>query len=32
MNTATAKQIAVKRHAVMEDYLQQFFNEWEGKV
>jgi len=32
MNTATAKQIAEKRHAVMEDYLQQFFNEWEGKV
>jgi uncharacterized protein len=32
MNTATAKQIAEKRHAVMEDYLQQFFQEWEGKV
>ncbi|HZK68096.1 MAG TPA: HD domain-containing protein [Paludibacter sp.] len=32
MNTATAKQIAEKRHAVMEDYLQQFFHEWEGKV
>ncbi len=32
MNTATAKQIAEKRHAVMEDYLQQFFSEWEGKV
>lgn len=30
MNTATAKQIAEKRHAVMEDYLQQFFHEWEG--
>lgn len=30
MNTATAKQIAEKRHAVMEDYLQQFYDEWEG--
>ena len=32
MNTATAKHIAEKRHAAMEDYLQQFFHEWEGKV
>jgi len=30
MNTATAKQIAEKRHAVMEDYLNQFYREWEG--
>ena len=30
MNTATARQIAEKRHAVMEDYLQQFYDEWEG--
>jgi len=30
MNTATAKQIAEKRHAVMEDYLAQFYREWEG--
>jgi uncharacterized protein len=30
MNTATAKQIAEKRHAVMEDYLDQFYREWEG--
>jgi uncharacterized protein len=30
MNTATAKQIAKKRHAVMEDYLDQFYREWEG--
>jgi uncharacterized protein len=30
INTATAKQIAEKRHAVMEDYLNQFYREWEG--
>ena len=30
MNTATARQIAEKRHAVMEDYLAQFYREWEG--
>lgn len=30
MNTETAKQIAEERHAFMEDFLIQFFNEWEG--
>ncbi|WP_423190418.1 HD domain-containing protein [Alkalibacterium sp. f15] len=31
MNTDAAKEIAEERHAFMEDYLTQFFNEWEGK-
>ena len=31
MNTKTAKQIAQKRHQFMEDFLQQFFEEWNGK-
>jgi len=31
MNTNTAKEIAAKRHAFMEQYLDQFFNEWDGK-
>jgi uncharacterized protein len=31
MNTATAKKIAEKRHKIVEDYLEQFFQEWEGK-
>lgn len=30
MNTKTGKQIAKKRHAFMEDYLKQFYAEWEG--
>ncbi|TFJ93849.1 HD domain-containing protein [Lentibacillus salicampi] len=28
MNTATGKQVAAKRHQIMESYLQQFFMEW----
>jgi uncharacterized protein len=32
MNTNTAKSIANERHKVMEDYLERFFAEWEGKV
>lgn len=32
MNTATAKQIAEKRHLFLEQFLNQFFEEWEGKV
>ena len=32
MNTATGKQMAIDRHQYMESYLEQFFNEWEGKV
>lgn len=31
MNTQTAKKIAIKRHAVMEVFLRDFFAEWEGK-
>ena len=31
MSTDTARVIAEKRHIVMEDYLQEFFMEWEGK-
>lgn len=31
MNTETAKKIAVSRHAFMEQYLKQFYIEWEGE-
>jgi uncharacterized protein len=31
MNTATAKQIAERRHEVMLKFLEQFMMEWEGK-
>ena len=31
LNTATAKKIAEKRHIVMEQFLQQFFREWDGE-
>jgi uncharacterized protein len=31
MNTATGKVLAAERHAFMEKYLEQFYNEWEGK-
>ena len=31
MNTKTGKQIAQKRHEFMELFLEQFFNEWNGK-
>lgn len=31
INTKTAKEIAVKRHEFMEEYLKEFFEEWEGK-
>ena len=31
MNTQTARKIAYKRHQFMELYLQQFYDEWEGK-
>lgn len=32
MNTSTGKQLAQNRHDFMELYLQQFYNEWEGKL
>ena len=32
MNTKTAQKIAVKRHEFMELYLQQFYDEWNGKT
>ena len=31
MNTETGKQIAQDRHRYMEDFLKQFYAEWEGK-
>jgi len=31
MNTETARKIAEKRHTCMEEYLHEFFLEWEGK-
>jgi uncharacterized protein len=31
MNTKTAKRIAEKRHRFMEDYLEQFYAEWDGE-
>jgi uncharacterized protein len=31
MNTPTAKKIAEKRHKLMEEYLEHFFQEWNGK-
>jgi len=32
MNTETGKQLAQKRHAFMELYLEYFYKEWEGKI
>ena len=31
MNTETGKQIAQERHLYMEDFLEQFYAEWEGR-
>ncbi len=31
MNTDSARRIAGERHAFMQAYLRQFYNEWEGK-
>lgn len=31
MNTKTGKKIAEERHLYMENFLQQFFNEWNGE-
>jgi uncharacterized protein len=32
MNTKTGKEIAVKRHHFMENYLKEFYLEWDGKL
>lgn len=32
MNTSTGKRIAAKRHEYMESFLQQFYNEWDGRL
>ncbi len=32
MNTDSAKRVAEKRHLFMEDYLDQFFKEWNGNA
>ncbi len=31
MNTETAKKLAAERHVFLENYLEQFYAEWEGK-
>jgi uncharacterized protein len=31
MNTKTGKEMAANRHSFMEQYLEQFYNEWEGE-
>lgn len=31
MNTRKGRELALKRHRFMEDYLQQFYAEWDGK-
>ncbi|MBK0404936.1 HD domain-containing protein [Adhaeribacter sp. BT258] len=31
MNTAYGKKLAAERHAYMENFLEQFYQEWEGK-
>jgi uncharacterized protein len=32
MNTKTAKEFADSRHQFMEEYLERFFQEWDGKI
>lgn len=32
MKTKTGKRLAAERHTFMEKYLDQFYNEWEGKL
>lgn len=32
MNTKTARKIAENRHQFMEQYLEQFYKEWEGEI
>jgi len=31
MNTETGKRIALQRHKFMEDFLEQFYAEWNGE-
>jgi uncharacterized protein len=31
MNTNTGKEIALERHRYMEQFLKQFYEEWNGK-
>lgn len=31
MNTTTAKQMAQHRHQYMEDFLTEFYAEWDGR-
>ncbi|MBI2439605.1 MAG: HD domain-containing protein [Candidatus Moranbacteria bacterium] len=32
MNTATGRRLAEGRHVFMEQYLEEFYDEWEGKI
>jgi len=32
MNTATARDLAVQRHAFMEEFLDRFYKEWDGQA
>ena len=32
MNTETGKQMAKQRHVFMEQYLAQFYQEWNGEI
>ena len=32
MNTRTGKKLAHQRHAFMEQFLRQFYKEWEGEL
>ena len=32
MNTETGKKMALERHEFMQDFLERFYNEWEGKL